>query len=193
MPEQFDQLKRPTDARKAHRRAQAVRAELLALQAELDHASVEQLQTLAADRPTEVAAQLESAGPRAEEARKRANEMRELAGLSDADYPWSDWVRPSTPERPSSVEGGSFRDQLGVWEELAVQREDEAEHPAAYDKDPAVAKFASATAEARVVALRDMIARVDGLAAANEPKPNRAGRRAAGERGPKAPDAPPEG
>lgn len=194
MPEQFDQLKQPAEARNAHRRGRAIAAELDALTRELDLASATHLQDLAPERPTEVAAQLEGFGPAAESARAKATALRELAGLTDADYPWHDWVKASRPGQPgaANMPGGTFRDQLGTWEEMAVQREDEAANPDAYDVDAAQASFQHAVAESRVLALRDLIADLDAKAAQHTPKQNRATRRAAGQRSSTPPEADPD-
>lgn len=188
MPEQFDQLKQPDEARKAHRRSRAIAAELDAINKELDHAGVVHLADLAPDRPTDVAAQLEAATPAAQDARDKATALRELAGLSDADYPWHDWAKRTVPGQPGSpgMPGGTFRDQLAQWEEVAVQREDEAANPDAYGVDPNTAAWDHAVAESRILALRALIDDLDQKARQHTPKQNRAGRRAAGQRGPAA-------
>lgn len=182
MPDTFTELKQPDAARAAHRRRIAVAAELEALTSELDLASAHLLEDYAPDRPTEAAQQIEASQPAAERAREKATAMRELAGLTDSDYPWADWVK-------GGAGANSFRDQLAQWEETAVQREDVAAHPDAYQVDAAAAAFDHAVAEARVEALRKLIDDLDQKARQHTPKANRAGRRAAGQRGPAtAPD-----
>lgn len=181
MPEKFDQLANPAEALAAHRRASAITAERQALAAELDLAAGEKLRDLAPDEPAKVGAVLEDAGHNATEARGRALALRDLAGLTDADYPLAGWEAASAPGRPAPP-GGSFRDELGQWEELAVQRADQAEHPEAYGVDRDAAAFDVAVAEARVLALRDLLAKLgERAAAAAASRPNRAARRSSGE------------
>lgn len=170
----YTELQNPEAARAAHRTANAVRAQRAALERRLDLLAAQHLADLAADRPADTGAMLEAAKPAADRAEGRAVALRDLAGLDDSGYPWRRWLEPSEP-------GGEpeppFRSQLAQWEELAVQRADEADNPDAYGVDAGEARWRLAQAEARILALRDLTAELQTKAAATAPnsRPRAAG------------------
>lgn len=158
--EDYHELGNVDAALAAHRLRTAVDARREALDARLNLLAAQHLAKLAPDRPAETGALLEAARPAAETADGRASALRDLAGINDSAYPWARWI-----EGGDGTVDAPYKSQLGQWEELYVQRADQATHASAYGVDPSTAAYQRASAEARVLAIRDLIAELQPKAA----------------------------
>jgi hypothetical protein len=164
----FDELQQPEEARMSHRRGSAVAAMRSYYDARVEVGFGEHLLELEPNRD-EGPVHLEMWRPTAEKRLARAVALRDLAKMSDADFPWRAWLEGD----PAGAQEAPFRVLLGGAEETLVQRRDEADNAAAYAVDPAAAAYNVSAAEARVLGLRDVISEVTGKADAVIPAPRR--------------------
>lgn len=164
MPE-YRELKNPDDARDAYRRQQAQDAELQAVMAEINKDAVRRLRDARPDRPLEVGSESQQSETAAAQARKRADGLRELSGIKDAEIPWDRIV-------------ATIKQQLTQEEEMLVRAADEAENAEAYAVPEADAQFRLDRQQARVDAFH---ATLDDLDKKATPKAKRSRTTAGGD------------
>jgi hypothetical protein len=174
--DEFLELQQPDKAQLSHRRSRAMSAMKAYYDALVDLKQGEHLVELAPGNDAG-AIQIEGAKPQVEKSLAEAMALKDLAGMDDSDYPWSRYATGSPAETPAP----SYRVQLGTAEEAYVARLDEAENAEVYHVDQQAADLELARAEARVLALREVLEEVSAKAP-KEPAPNRAARRAAQKR-----------
>jgi hypothetical protein len=175
--DEYLELKQPDQAANSHRRGSALDAMKAYYDALVELKAGEHLIDLLPGNDAGPVA-VEAWQPAADERLGKATALRDLAKMDDADFPWRRYASAPAGQSPEP----SYRVQLAVAEEQYVQRLDESENAAAYHIDPQAAEVALATAEARVLALRDVVAELEAKAPA-EATPNRAARRAAARSG----------
>lgn len=163
------ELRQVKDAAKAtagHRRSSAEHARHETLIAEIQVDGATRFAELRSDRPAETGDLLEQQTADLETKRTKAIGLLELAGLTDADMPWSRWKK-------------DLEERLRVAETAYVRNLDEAENAAAYGVDADQAQFTADQTRCDVEALQ---AAIDD-ATSRAPAPNRAARRASGKGG----------
>lgn len=158
---EYKELKNSDDATSAFRRQMAIDAEYNARRTRAELDAIVSLRDVAPEHPFEIGAEVVNLTQQADDFRKRADDLRSLAGLKDSEYPYSTWL----PQ---------IQQLLGQEEEQLLRHADMHENAAAYGVDEEAMRYARLRAEARARAYAGLMDEFD----AHKPKANRAARRA---------------